>query len=51
VRAIGTVFAVRAIDQDVDVTVTEGIVEVADTGAGSAATQKVAADESHPRLR
>jgi transmembrane sensor len=46
VRAVGTVFAVRALDKDVDVTVTEGVVEVANTGlAGSSSPQKVSADE------
>ena len=34
VRAVGTVFAVRTIDQRVDVTVTEGVVElVEDSGS------------------
>ena len=46
VRAVGTVFAVRAVDQDVKVTVTEGVVEVADPGtSGSAALERVGADE------
>jgi transmembrane sensor len=43
VRAVGTVFAVRAVDQQVAVTVTEGVVEVSDTSVPG--TQKVAADE------
>lgn len=46
VRAVGTVFSVRAVDRDVDVTVTEGVVEVADTTkTGSVSPQRVAADE------
>jgi transmembrane sensor len=46
VRAVGTVFAVRAVDQQVAVTVTEGVVEVSDTSApGAASPQKVEADE------
>jgi transmembrane sensor len=46
VRAVGTVFAVRALSEDVDVTVTEGVVEVADTDLpGSAARQRVSADQ------
>jgi transmembrane sensor len=45
VRAVGTVFSVRAVDRDVDVTVTEGVVEVADTAQVGSASQRVAADE------
>jgi transmembrane sensor len=46
VRAVGTVFSVRAVDRDVDVTVTEGVVEVADAAKmGSASLQRVSADE------
>jgi transmembrane sensor len=46
VRAVGTVFAVRAVDRNVDVTVTEGVVEVADAAQGaSVASQRVTADE------
>jgi transmembrane sensor len=46
VRAVGTVFAVRAVDQDVNVTVTEGAVEVADSNlSGTAAIKRVAANE------
>jgi transmembrane sensor len=46
VRAVGTVFVVRALDKGVDVTVTEGAVEVADAGqADSNSPQKVSADE------
>jgi transmembrane sensor len=46
VRAVGTVFAVRAVDQDVDVMVTEGVVEVGDTTqTGTSAPQRVSADE------
>jgi transmembrane sensor len=46
VRAVGTVFAVRTINHRVDVTVTEGVVEVVDTnGSGSGVTHLVAANE------
>jgi transmembrane sensor len=46
VRAVGTVFAVRAVDRNVAVTVTEGVVEVADSSAsGSTIPQRVAAEE------
>jgi transmembrane sensor len=46
VRAVGTVFSVRAVDRDVDVTVTEGVVEVADSAkSGSVSSRRVAADE------
>jgi transmembrane sensor len=46
VRAVGTVFAVRALSEDIDVTVTEGVVEVSDTGAvGRVAPQRVAAEQ------
>jgi transmembrane sensor len=46
VRAVGTVFAVRAVSENVDVTVTEGVVEVADTNrSGSAIPQRVLADQ------
>lgn len=46
VRAVGTVFAVRALNKDVNVTVTEGVVEVADLDlAASISPQKVSADE------
>jgi transmembrane sensor len=46
VRAVGTVFAVRAVEENVAVTVTEGIVEVADVDApGPMVPQRVSADE------
>jgi len=46
VHAIGTVFAVRSADQRVDVTVTEGIVEVVDNGASrNAVIRRVVANE------
>jgi transmembrane sensor len=46
VRAIGTVFAVRSADQRVDVTVTEGIIELVDNGASRNATvRRVVANE------
>jgi len=46
VHAIGTVFSVRSADQRVDVTVTEGIVEIVDNGAlGNAVIRRVAANE------
>jgi transmembrane sensor len=46
VRAIGTVFAVRTVDQRVDVTVTEGVVEVVDNGLpGSGVIRRIAANE------
>lgn len=46
VRAVGTVFAVRALDGRVDVTVTEGVVEVADrSGPGSPLVRRVSANE------
>lgn len=43
VRAVGTAFTVRAVDQDVAVTVTEGVVEVADETPGDSA--RVIADQ------
>jgi transmembrane sensor len=43
VRAVGTAFTVRAVDQDVAITVTEGVVEVADGQAGGSA--RVTADQ------
>lgn len=43
VRAVGTAFTVRAVDQDVAVTVTEGVVEVADDTPGDSA--RVTADQ------
>lgn len=46
VRAVGTAFSVRAVDQDVAVTVTEGVVEVADTTSeGSGTPEWVSAAE------
>lgn len=46
IRALGTVFSVRAIDQQVDVTVTEGLVELIDHSQGkSAAPRRIAANE------
>jgi len=46
VRAIGTVFAVRSVDQRVDVTVTEGIVELLDNSAArNAVIRRIAANE------
>jgi transmembrane sensor len=46
VRAVGTVFAVRSADQRVDVTVTEGVVEiVGDRALGNAVIRRVAANE------
>jgi transmembrane sensor len=46
VRAVGTVFAVRAVNHRVDVTVTEGVVEVVNTnGSDSGVTHRVAANE------
>ena len=44
VRAVGTAFTVRALDSRVDVTVTEGVVEVADLNA-PVATQTLSANE------
>jgi len=43
-RAVGTVFAVRAVGKDIAVTVTEGVVEVTNTGAPGS-PQQVVADE------
>jgi transmembrane sensor len=45
VRAVGTAFAVRALNERVDVTVAEGVVEVADSSALSQ-PQTVSADEA-----
>jgi transmembrane sensor len=46
VRAVGTVFAVRTADQRVDVTVTEGVVELVDNSAsGGGVIRRVAANE------
>lgn len=46
VRAVGTVFAVRALDDRVDVTVTEGVVEVIDrSGSGSPLVRRVSVNE------
>jgi len=46
VRAVGTVFAVRAVESDIAVTVTEGVVEVApSTEVNLTRPQKVLADE------
>jgi transmembrane sensor len=46
VRAIGTVFAVRSADERVDVTVTEGIIELVDNGASkNAVIRRVVANE------
>jgi len=45
VRAVGTVFAVRALSEDIDVTVTEGVVEVSDGSSTALSTpQRVAAE-------
>jgi transmembrane sensor len=46
VRAVGTVFAVRTAGQQVDVTVTEGVVEVVDNSTpGGTVIRRVAANE------
>lgn len=46
VRAVGTVFSVRSTDQQVDVTVTEGVVELEDDSAsGGRVIRRVAANE------
>jgi transmembrane sensor len=46
VQAIGTIFAVRAIDRRVEVTVTEGAVELRSAaGSNSGAAQRVTADQ------
>jgi transmembrane sensor len=46
VQAVGTVFAVRALDDRVDVTVTEGVVEVVDrSGSGSPLVRRVSTNE------
>jgi transmembrane sensor len=46
VRAVGTVFAVRSVDHRVDVTVTEGVVELVDTsGSDGGLTHLVGANE------
>lgn len=47
VRAVGTVFSVSALDQRVDVTVTEGVVYLIDNASGSNGTviRRVAANE------
>lgn len=47
VRAVGTVFSVRALERRVDVTVTEGVVELLDTTGGSPGVvlRRVAANE------
>jgi transmembrane sensor len=45
VRAVGTVFAVRAVNHRVDVTVTEGVVEVVDTNGSDSGTHRVSANE------
>jgi transmembrane sensor len=46
VRAVGTVFAVRTIDQRVDVTVTEGVVElVEDSGSARGLIGRIGANE------
>jgi transmembrane sensor len=45
VRAVGTVFAVRAVDHRVDVTVTEGVVEVTDAQASIHRVSRVATNE------
>lgn len=46
VRAVGTVFAVRTAGQSVDVTVTEGVVELVDNSAsGGGVIRRVAANE------
>jgi transmembrane sensor len=44
VQAVGTVFVVRSFDQEIDVTVTEGAVDVRDS-SGSAPGQRVLASE------
>jgi transmembrane sensor len=48
VRAVGTVFSVRSFDQQVNVTVTEGVVELTENGgrADGRVGQRVAANES-----
>src|ERR1700722_12849397 len=47
VRAVGTVFSVRTVDQRVDVTVTEGVVELVDNStAGGGLIRRVAANET-----
>lgn len=48
VRAVGTVFSVRALDQRVDVTVTEGVVELSDSardGSAGRVIRRVTANE------
>jgi transmembrane sensor len=46
VRAVGTVFAVRAIDERVDITVTEGVVDLVDEApSGGHLLRRVAANE------
>jgi transmembrane sensor len=46
VRAVGTVFAVRTVDGRVDVTVTEGVVELVDNStSGGGVIRRVAANE------
>jgi transmembrane sensor len=46
VRAVGTVFAVRTAGQSVDVTVTEGVVELVDNStSGGGVVRRVAANE------
>lgn len=46
VRAVGTVFAVRAVNQRIDVTVTEGVVELVDaSGPGPALMRRISANE------
>jgi transmembrane sensor len=45
VRAVGTVFSVRSVDQQVDVIVTEGVVELIDDSSGSDVRWRVAANE------
>lgn len=46
VRAVGTVFSVRSVDNRVDVTVTEGVVELKDeSGSGPSITRRVTANE------
>jgi transmembrane sensor len=46
VRAVGTIFAVRTAGQSVDVTVTEGVVELVDSSAsGGGVIRRIAANE------
>lgn len=45
IRALGTVFSVRSVDRQVNVTVTEGIVELMDQTRGESSRRRIGANE------